>query len=61
MNVCMCVYPDPDASKRGMSAYIIFSNDMREKVKAENPNIGFGKFMSINLHTLLSLLALSSI
>lgn len=34
---------DPNAPKRGLSAYMFFANDNREKVREENPGITFGK------------------
>ncbi|CCD22684.1 high-mobility group nucleosome-binding protein NDAI_0A05290 [Naumovozyma dairenensis CBS 421] len=34
---------DPNAPKRGLSAYMFFANDNRDIVKAENPNITFGQ------------------
>ncbi|WFD02046.1 Non-histone chromosomal protein 6 [Malassezia obtusa] len=33
---------DPAAPKRPLSAYMFFSQDWRERVKAENPDAGFG-------------------
>ncbi|EJU00226.1 Non-histone chromosomal protein 6 [Dacryopinax primogenitus] len=33
---------DKDAPKRGLSAYLIFSNEWRDRVKAENPDASFG-------------------
>lgn len=36
--------PDPNMPKRGLSAYMFFANDQREKVREENPGIKFGKF-----------------
>jgi ABC-type transporter MlaC component len=33
---------DPNAPKRGMTAFMYFSNEMRPKVKAENPDLSFG-------------------
>jgi hypothetical protein len=33
---------DPNAPKRPLSAYMFFSSDWRERVKAENPGVGFG-------------------
>jgi len=29
--------------KRGLSAYMFFANDQRDKVRDENPGIKFGK------------------
>ncbi|KAF9463385.1 high mobility group box domain-containing protein [Collybia nuda] len=34
---------DPKAPKRAMSAYMFFSQDWRERIKAENPDAGFGE------------------
>jgi len=33
---------DPAAPKRPLSAYMFFSQEWRERVKAENPDAGFG-------------------
>ncbi|GKZ18797.1 non-histone chromosomal protein 6 [Aspergillus brasiliensis] len=34
---------DPNAPKRGLSAYMFFANENREKVREENPGISFGQ------------------
>ena len=34
---------DPNAPKRGLSAYMFFANEQREKVREDNPGIKFGK------------------
>ncbi|KAL8805804.1 MAG: hypothetical protein Q9182_001716 [Xanthomendoza sp. 2 TL-2023] len=34
---------DPNAPKRGLSAYMFFANDNRETVREENPGISFGQ------------------
>ncbi|MCJ1277439.1 Non-histone chromosomal protein 6 [Puttea exsequens] len=34
---------DPNAPKRGLSAYMFFANEQRDGVRAENPNITFGQ------------------
>jgi hypothetical protein len=34
---------DPNAPKKAMSAFMYFSNDSRERVKAANPGIAFGQ------------------
>ncbi|RAL15410.1 high-mobility group nucleosome-binding protein [Aspergillus homomorphus CBS 101889] len=34
---------DPNAPKRGLSAYMFFANDNREKVREDNPGISFGQ------------------
>jgi hypothetical protein len=34
---------DPHAPKRALSAYMFFSQDWRERIKAENPDAGFGE------------------
>ena len=35
---------DPKAPKRALSAYMFFSQDWRERIKAENPDAGFGEW-----------------
>lgn len=42
---------DPRAPKRGLSAYMFFANDNREKVREENPGISFGKTRAFNTIT----------
>jgi hypothetical protein len=34
---------DPNAPKRGLSAYMFFANEQRENVHKENPGISFGQ------------------
>ncbi|KAK1231277.1 Non-histone chromosomal protein 6 [Marasmius sp. AFHP31] len=34
---------DPNAPKRALSAYMFFSQDWRERIKAENPDASFGE------------------
>jgi HMG (high mobility group) box len=41
-SVADCLLPDPNAPKRGLSAYMFFANDQRDKVREENPGIKFG-------------------
>lgn len=38
---------DPGAPKRGLSAYMFFANDARDKVREENPGLSCGQ---IGLH-----------
>lgn len=33
---------DPNMPKRGLSAYMFFANDQRDKVREDNPGIKFG-------------------
>ena len=40
---------DPAAPKRGLSAYMFFANENREKVREENPGITFGKTRAFNV------------
>ena len=40
---------DPAAPKRGLSAYMFFANENREKVREENPGISFGKIRALNV------------
>ena len=35
-------FPDPNAPKRGLSAYMFFANEQRDNVREENPGITFG-------------------
>ena len=41
---------DPNMPKRGLSAYMFFANDQRDKVRDENPGIKFGMFNLIGSH-----------
>jgi len=34
---------DPNAPKRGLSAYMFFANEQRDTVREENPGITFGQ------------------
>jgi len=34
---------DPNFPKRGLTAYIQYSNDVRAKIREENPDITFGE------------------
>ncbi|MCJ1385641.1 Non-histone chromosomal protein 6 [Xylographa soralifera] len=34
---------DPNAPKRGLSAYMFFANEQRDNVREENPGISFGQ------------------
>jgi hypothetical protein len=36
--------PDPNAPKRGLSAYMFFANETRGRVREDNPGITFGEF-----------------
>jgi hypothetical protein len=38
------MFTDPNAPKRGLSAYMFFANEQRENVRDENPGITFGIF-----------------
>lgn len=42
---------DPNAPKRGLSAYMFFANEQRENVREENPGISFGKLSFLHPHT----------
>ena len=37
---------DPNAPKRGQSSFMFFSNEVRSKVKEENPDFSFGEIVS---------------
>ncbi|KAK9717748.1 Non-histone chromosomal protein 6 [Basidiobolus ranarum] len=38
---------DPNAPKRALSAFMFFSQEWREKVKTENPDVSFGQIGKI--------------
>lgn len=38
---------DKDAPKRGKTAYIFFTQEKRDEVKAQNPNIGFTEISTV--------------
>lgn len=40
--------PDPNAPKRGLSAYMFFANEQRDNVREENPGITFGKLAPLH-------------
>jgi hypothetical protein len=37
---------DPNEPKRAISSFMLFSNAMRSKLKAENPSMAFGELVS---------------
>lgn len=43
IRVCTNKNLDPNAPKRGLSAYMFFANEQRENVREENPGIKFGE------------------
>ena len=42
--------PDPNQPKRGLSAYMFFANEQRDKVREDNPGIKFGMLLPSTLH-----------
>lgn len=40
--ISLTSFVDPNAPKRGLSAYMFFANEQRENVRDENPGITFG-------------------
>lgn len=40
--IVLMPFADPNAPKRGLSAYMFFANDQRDNVREENPGISFG-------------------
>jgi hypothetical protein len=40
--------------KRGLSAYMFFANEQRDKVRDENPGIKFGEFLRSSVVEILS-------
>lgn len=47
MTIVLTLTTDPNAPKRGLSAYMFFANDTRDKVREDNPGIKFGKFLPV--------------
>lgn len=43
MTVSDLLNSDPNAPKRGLSAYMFFANEQRDNVRDENPGISFGR------------------
>ena len=39
-------FSDPNQPKRGLSAYMFFANEQREKVREDHPGIKFGTSLS---------------
>lgn len=46
-----CLLTDPNMPKRGLSAYMFFANDTRDKVREDNPGIKFGTFIFCYVHS----------
>jgi hypothetical protein len=42
ITIMLTFHADPNAPKRGLSAYMFFANEQRENVRDENPGISFG-------------------
>lgn len=42
VDVSLACCTDPNAPKRGLSAYMFFANEQRDNVREENPGISFG-------------------
>jgi len=42
VELLLTLLTDPNAPKRGLSAYMFFANEQRENVRDENPGITFG-------------------
>ena len=40
---------DPNAPKRALSAFMLFSQDKRQKVKEDNPDASFGIYFYLSL------------
>jgi hypothetical protein len=40
---------DPNKPKRNMSAFFLYSNANRDRVKEENPGVAFGQIVSITI------------
>ena len=50
---------DKNAPKRPLSAYMFFSQDWRERVKAENPDASFGEFIDYMRPVVVAILSSS--
>jgi len=48
-------HKDPNKPKRNMSAFFLYSNAHRQRVKDENPGIKFGDVVSVWLYLLIDL------
>ncbi|KAG8855476.1 Non-histone chromosomal protein 6 [Serendipita sp. 411] len=44
---------DPHAPKKALSPYMFFTQEWREKIKEENPGIGFGKSFVFSANVVL--------
>lgn len=44
---------DPNAPKRNMSAYFIYSQEIRPTVRVENPEAGFGMIAKVSFCNIL--------
>jgi hypothetical protein len=44
---------DPNKPKRNMSAFFLYSNEHRARIKEENPGVKFGQVVSTGFCTLL--------
>ena len=52
----LCLFQDPNRPKRAMSAFFLYSQANRTRVKEENPEASFGEIVStswIRLHSVL--------
>tara|TARA_R110002060_G_scaffold35812_1_gene46722 strand:+ start:794 stop:1054 length:261 start_codon:yes stop_codon:yes gene_type:complete len=49
IKLSLTLMPDPNAPKRGLSAYMFFANEQRENVRDENPGISFGMWPVDNI------------
>ena len=47
-NLMLTSSPDPNQPKRGLSAYMFFANEQRDKVREDNPGIKFGMLYHIH-------------
>lgn len=43
IRVGLTVAIDPNAPKRGLSAYMFFANEQRQSVRDDNPDVTFGE------------------
>ena len=49
----LTIETDPNMPKRGLSAYMFFANEQRDKVREDNPGIKFGRSLLLSTSSLL--------
>lgn len=52
---------DPNKPKRNMSAFFLYSNAHRDRVKTENPGVKFGQIVSSFIAALIAIASVDSV